>query len=64
MQSRIKAEERDRMYRFYMTEAMRLGYGLNLRYSDLISDSKTGETRTPDEIIDNLKAKLDSMKEE
>lgn len=52
------------MYRFYMTEAMRLGFSLNLRYSDLISDSKTGETRTPDEIIGNLKEKLDSMREE
>lgn len=63
MQSRLKLDKRDRMYRIYMTDALKEIGQLNRRYYDLIQD-RVEETRTPEEIIDHVKSGLRNLSKE
>ena len=44
-----------------MTDAIKVAYDLNIRWSDLISERKI-ETRTAEEIKNTIKGKLRSLK--
>ena len=55
--ARIKQESRDEAYRFYVTDALKALGGFDKRYADII-EFKPPETRTPDEIIANIRSKL------
>ena len=57
MQSRLAKDKRDRVYRFYVTDSLKAIGNLDVRYYDFVKEEKT-ETRTADEIISDLKAKL------
>lgn len=47
------------MYRFYITDALKVIGGLNKRYADIVDfKSAKVETRTPDEIINTIRGKL------
>lgn len=50
--ARYSSFERDYAYRIYVTDAVKLLAGLNIRYADLF---KPAEVRTADEIIGNIK---------
>ena len=63
MQTRYDADKRDRMYRFYVTDALKAIGQLDRRYYDLIQDG-VEETRTPEEIIDHVKSGLRNLSKE
>lgn len=44
-------------YRTYVTDAMKVGWSLNMRWVDLINE-KPIETRSAEEIKDSIKAKI------
>lgn len=46
---------KDELYRAYITDALKYLANLNIRYTDIL---KPAETRTSDEIISGIKAKL------
>ena len=54
------AMNRERAYRYYVTDALKCAYGLNVRYADLF---KPEDTRTADEIITDMKSKLSELKD-
>lgn len=62
MQSRYEMDKRDRMYRLYITDALKAIGQLDRRYYDLIHE-KDMETRTPEEIIDHVKSGLRKLSE-
>lgn len=62
MQSRLEREERERMYRFYVTDALHAIGGLNMRYADLIKPEHV-EVRTSEQIIGSIKSKLRKVSE-
>lgn len=49
---------KEELYRQYVTDALKVYFKLNIRYTDLF---KPQETRTPEEIIDNISAKLNRL---
>lgn len=51
---------RERAYRYYVTDALKCAYGLNVRYADLFAPV---ETRTETEIIMGIKEKLGELNE-
>ena len=57
--ARLEKEPRDWTYRIYVTDALKYLAGLNIRYADLFGPE---ETRTADEVIDNVKSKLRRLK--
>ena len=62
--ARIDKNNRDEAYRFYVTDALKVIGGLNLRFYDIINVKepvKKEETRTPEEIINRLKEKLNEL---
>ena len=44
-------------YRFYVTDALKIIGGLNMRYADIVKPAPE-ETRTGEEIIEDITAKL------
>lgn len=60
VKARIKENERDMIYRIYITDSLKAIGGINLRYYDFIDDTPV-DTRTGDEIIDHIKNKIDSL---
>ena len=44
-------------YRFYVTDALKIIGGLNMRYADIVKPEPE-ETRTGEEIIEDITAKL------
>lgn len=58
--ARYLKEYRDRMYRIYITDALKAIGNLNIRYVDFIKPSKV-DTRTEQEVISDIKAKLRKM---
>lgn len=57
VESRCKEYDCDEAYRIYVTDALRLIGRLNIRYFDMINPG-VEETRTAEEIIDSISAKL------
>lgn len=53
--SRLNEQAREREYRNYVTDVLRIGFGINLRYADIWEPA---ETRTADEIKESIKSKL------
>lgn len=53
--ARYNQNQRDWVYRIYVTDALKVLGGLNIRYADVFGPE---ETRTADEIIDGIKDKL------
>ena len=49
---------RDWAYRIYITDSLKYLAGINIRYADLFVPE---ETRTAEEVIDNIKSKLKKM---
>lgn len=57
--ARIEENNRDEAYRIYVTDALKAIGGFNKRYYDLINyEPPKEETRTPEEIIANIRRKL------
>lgn len=50
--------DRETAYRYYITDALKILGGLNIRFADLF---KPEETRTSDEIIGGIKDKLQKL---
>ena len=69
VKARIQTEQRDTAYRIYVTDALKgivtntstaeESVGISVRYAELIAPKKE-ETRTPEEVIDSIKKKLES----
>lgn len=59
MQTRLEAEKRVRMYRFYVADGLKAIGGFDTRYYDLITSQP--ETRTADEIKTHIKNKLKAI---
>ena len=57
--ARLEKERRDWAYRIYVTDALKYLASLNIRYADLFGPE---ETRTAEEVIDNVKGKLRRLK--
>ena len=57
-QARYKQYERDWAYRVYVTDALKVLGGLNIRYADLF---KPEEKRSAKEIISGISAKLNGL---
>ena len=45
------------MYRMYVTDALRVGYDLNMRYADMIREGKVVQ-ESPEEIKARIKGKI------
>lgn len=58
VEARYNLYNRDLAYRIYVTDALKVLGGLNIRFADLF---KPEETRTAGEIIDGIKDKLQKM---
>lgn len=58
--ARYKEKQRELAYRIYVTDALKAFGGLNRRYYDVI-DVKPQETRTAEEIKDNIRHKLTAL---
>lgn len=58
--ARVEDDERDMIYRIYITEGLKAVSGLNIRYYDFVSETPV-ETRTGNEIIDHIKDKLNNL---
>ena len=57
--ARIEKNNRDEAYRFYITDALRALGGFEQRYYDLVETRPViEETRTPEEIIANIRGRL------
>jgi len=56
--ARKEKEYRDTAYRIYVTDALKVLGGLNIRYADLF---KPEETRTASDIKISIKSKLKKM---
>ena len=54
--ARFQKEMRESTYRIYVTDALKAIAGGNMRYADIWSEKFLGveETRTPEEIIDEI----------
>lgn len=61
--ARYEQEQRDRAYRFYVTDALKAIGNLNLRYADIIKDDAV-EDADPDEIISRIRGKLKRLGKE
>ena len=57
-EARCKLNDRETAYRYYVTDALRIAGGLNIRFADLF---KPEETRTADEIIGGISGKLQKL---
>jgi Mg/Co/Ni transporter MgtE len=53
--ARYNQNQREEVYRIYVTDSLKHLAGLNIRYADVF---KPEETRTAEEIIDGIKGKL------
>jgi hypothetical protein len=53
--ARYNQNQREEVYRIYVTDSLKNLTGLNIRYADVF---KPEETRTAEEIIDGIKGKL------
>ena len=51
-----RREQEKRAYQFYITDALKLIGGLNLRYADLIRPQTAGES--PEDIIERVKREI------
>lgn len=60
--SRFTEIARDKVYRIYMTDLLKSFMGAEIRYYDLIRITPQ-ETRTPEEIKQNIFEKLERMKD-
>ena len=58
VEARYNLYNRDLAYRYYVTDALKVLGGLNIRFADLF---KPEETRTSDEIIGGIKNKLQKL---
>lgn len=67
--STLNAIRKEDNYRVYLTEVLRtiskgVGYEIKLGYADLLEKAENGkeeDERTPDEIIDTIKAKAEMI---
>ena len=57
VESRCREYDRDEAYRIYVTDSLKLIGHLNIRYFDMVKPG-VEETRTAEEIIDSISAKL------
>ena len=55
VKSRIEVQDREDAYRIYVTDVLKGYFGIEIRYADLW---KPIDTRSAEEVIDNLKSKL------
>lgn len=58
--ARIKDDERDMIYRIYVTDSLKAIGQLDVRYYDFIKNTPI-ETRSAEEIIDHIKGKLNDL---
>ena len=56
--------QEEKLYRIYVTDALKVIGGLNVRYCDLISASVPREERSGEEIITSLSEKLNEIGEQ
>jgi hypothetical protein len=61
-EAKRKRNRAEFVYWSYMTDALKVAYDLNIRWSDLITDNRKIETRTAEEIKDTIKGKLRSLR--
>ena len=65
MLSRAKELKRERIYRIYVTDSLKILCGTGERYIDLIyPDNASEDDADPDEIINDLKQRLAKMAED
>ena len=60
MLARYDTIKRNVIYHTYVTDALKILGNLNVRYADLIVQKEV-ETRTPEEIISNVKSKIKKL---
>lgn len=63
VQARCEEARRDRIYRIYVTDGLRIIGGLNERYVELL-ESKPQENRTAEEIKAHICKKLEALSAE
>lgn len=54
----FKKSQEEKLYRMYVTDALKEAHKLNIRYEDLL---KPPEVRTAEEIISNIKGGLERL---
>ena len=54
--ARLKEYQREEAYRIYISDALKSYLGLNIRLYDILYPNV--ETRTPESIVEGIKAKL------
>lgn len=55
-----RREQEERAYRIYITDALKLIGGLNLRYAEII---RPGTAEAPEEIIERMKRDINGIEE-
>ena len=52
------------MYEYYVSDALFYLANLNVRYSELVGGDKNTENRSSDEIIADIRSKIEKMRED
>lgn len=55
--ARTRYEQRDKAYRLYITDALKIIGGLNIRFADIVAPAPV-ETRTAEQIKSEITSKL------
>lgn len=58
--ARLKIEQREKAYRFYITDALKIIGGLNIRYADIVGPAQS-DPRGAEQIKSDITAKLRKM---
>lgn len=64
MAARQKAADEEKAYKIYVTDSLKAAYNLNARYVDFLEPQKPEDTRTAEEIISDISAKLEALNKE
>lgn len=62
--ARYEQEQRDRAYRFYVTDALKAIGRLNKRYADMIAEKRSVPNADPEKIKARIKSKLERLGKE
>ena len=62
VQARVEETRRERAYRIYVTDGIKVLCGFEARYADVVRNTEIKEDRTPEQIIDGVKNTLAAMK--
>ena len=62
VQARVDEARRERAYRIYVTDGLKVLCDFETRYADVVSTKEVQENRSADEIISGIRNRLNAIK--